>query len=213
MLNVPAVITRQLLSGSGRADSAVTMVASSVPVEAGGPRPRSAAEMLRIAGLRALELGDSTAFEQVLGQLDKLSGSGAGHRDAVDITAMLAATACRFDARLAVRAANRAVAQVPDGSAGDASAATEAAWLRGTVLWRTGRRLACGAMSVAVHAARKAFELQLQDIIRNMMASNRELTSGEAGRSELHGGYLGDQAESALSGFGTFLHDTTPVFT
>lgn len=83
MLNVPAVITRQLLSGSGRADSAVAMVTSSVPVGASEPasRPRSAAEMLRIAGLRALELGDSTAFGQVLGQLDKLSGSGAGHRD------------------------------------------------------------------------------------------------------------------------------------
>jgi hypothetical protein len=68
-------------------------------------------------------------------------------------------------------------------------------------------------MSVAVHATSKAFDLQLQDIIRTMMASNREMTSGEAGRSELHGGYLGDQAESALSGFGTFLHATTPVFT
>jgi hypothetical protein len=84
----------------------------------------------------------------------------------------------------------------------------------GTVLWRTGAAgLACGSMSVAVHAASKAFQLQLQDIIRNMMASNREMTSGEAGRSELHGGYLGGQAESALSGFGTFLQDTTPVFT
>lgn len=31
---------------------------------------------------------------------------------------MLAATACRFDARLAVRAADRALAQVPDGPAG-----------------------------------------------------------------------------------------------
>jgi uncharacterized membrane protein YedE/YeeE len=216
VLNVPAVITRQLLSGSGRADSAVAMVTSWVPVEAGEPasRPRGAAEMLRVAGLRALELGDSTAFGQVLGHLDKLSGSGAGRRDAVDITAMLAATACRFDARLAVRAADRALAQVPDGPADDASAAAEAAWLRGTVLWRTGAAgLACGSMSVAVHAASKAFQLQLQDIIRNMMASNREMTSGEAGRSELHGGYLGDQAESALSGFGTFLQDTTPVFT
>jgi len=216
VLNVPAVITRQLLSGSGRADSAVAMVTSWVPVEASelAPRPRSAAEMLRIAGLRALELGDSTAFGQVLGHLDKLSGSGAGRRDAIDITAMLAATACRFDARLAVRATDRAVAQIPDGPAGDASAAAEAAWLRGTVLWRTGAAgLACGAMSVAAHAAHKAFELQLQDIIRKMMASNREMTSGEAGRSELHGGYLGDQAESALTSFGTFLHDTTPVFT
>ena len=46
-----------------------------------------------------------------------------------------------------------------------------------------------------------------------MMASNREMTNGEARRSELHGGYLGDQAESALSGFGTFLNDTAPVFT
>ena len=143
VLNVPFVITRQLLSGSGRAESAVAVATSSIPVEAraSAPRSRGAAEMLRIAGLRGVELGDSTAFEQVLGQLDKLSGSAAGHTDAVDITAMLAATACRFDARLAVRAINRAVTQIPDGQAGNASAAAQAAWLRGTVLWRTrGRR-------------------------------------------------------------------------
>ena len=79
VLNVPSVITRQLLSASGRAESAVAVVTSSIPVEAreSAPRSRGTAEMLRIAGLRALELGDSTAFEQVLGQLDKLSGSGS----------------------------------------------------------------------------------------------------------------------------------------
>lgn len=215
LLNVPAVVTRQLLAGSGRAESAVIMVAFSIPDEAREPATgsRGAAEMLRIAGLRALELDDPLAFEQVLGQLDKFSAAGSGRVDEIDVTAMLAATACRFDTRLAVRATDRAIAQVPAGQAGDAAAAARAAWLQGTVLWRAGAAgLACGAMSVAVHAARKAFELQVQDTVRTM-ASKQELITGEAGRSDFHGGYLGDQAQDALARFGTFLHDTTSVLT
>ena len=215
LLNIPAVVTRQLLSGSGRAESAVIIVTFSVPDEAreSAPGSRGAAEMLRIAGLRALELNDSMAFEQVLGQLDKFSGAGPGRGDEIDITAMLASTACRFDTLLAVRATDRAIAQIPAGQAGNAAADAQAAWLRGTVLWRTGAAgLACGAMSVAVHAARKAFELQVQDTVRTL-ASKQELITGETARSDIRGGYLGDQAKEALASFGTFLRDTTSVFT
>jgi hypothetical protein len=173
---------------------------------------RGAAEMLRIAVLRALELNDSMAFEQVLGQLDKFSGAGPGRGDEIDITAMLASTACRFDTRLAVRATDRAIAQIPVGQAGNAAADAQAAW-RGTVLWRIGAAgLACGAMSIAVHAARRVFELHVQDTVR-IMASKQELITGEAARSDIHGGYLGDQAKEALASFGTFLYDTTSVFT
>ncbi|HEX3957320.1 MAG TPA: hypothetical protein VHZ03_11900 [Trebonia sp.] len=215
LLNVPAIVTRQLLSGSGRGESAVTMVTFSIPDEAreSATSSRGAAEMLRIAGIRALELNDPMAFEQVLGQLDKFSAAGPGRRDEIDITAMLASTACRFDTRLAVRATDRAIAQIPAGQAGNATATVQEALLRGTVLWRTGAAgLACGAMSVAVHAARKAFELQIQDTVRTM-ASKQELITGEATRSDIHGGYLGDQAKEALARFGTFLNDTTSVFT
>jgi hypothetical protein len=214
LLNIPAIVTRQLLSGSGRAESAVTMATFSVPREAreSALGSRRAAEMLRIAGLRALELNDSMAFGQVLGQLDKFSGDGTGRGDEIDITAMLASTACRFDTRLVVRATDRAIAQIPAGQAGNAAASAQAAWLQGTVLWRTGAAgLACGAMSVAVHAAHKAFELHVQDTVRTM-ASKQELITGEAARSDIHGGYLGDQAKEALASFGTFLHDTTSVF-
>lgn len=211
LINVPADITRQLLSCSGRAESAVTMATFAVPDEAQGSR--RAAEMLRIAGLRALELNDTMAFEQVLSQLDKFSRAGSACRAEIDITAMLASTACRFDARLAVRATDRAITQIPVAQASDADAAAQAAWLQGTVLWRTGAAgLASGAMSVAVHAAHKAFDLQVQDTVRKM-AANQELLTGEAGRSDLHGGYLGDQAEDSLSSFGTFLRDNTSVFT
>ena len=43
------------------------------------------------------------------------------------------------------------------------------------------------------------------------MVSNRALIIGEAARSNLRSGYLGDQAEDALTNFGTFLRDVSPV--
>jgi hypothetical protein len=65
-------------------------------------------------------------------------------------------------------------------------------------------------MSIAVYAARKLFQLGVQDLLESM-ASDRALLAQEAARSNLRGGYLGDQAEDALANFGTFLKDIAPV--
>ncbi|HEV8276614.1 MAG TPA: hypothetical protein VGQ26_13100, partial [Streptosporangiaceae bacterium] len=171
-----------------------------------------AAELLRIAGVRALELRNSNAFEQVLDRLDRLSRSTAGIKDASEVTGVLAATACRFDVRLSQRAIDRALAQLPANPSDPAKAAV-AALQKLIVLWRVGAAgLACGATSVAVHAAHQLFEIGLQDSL-NTMISDRGTIAREAARSNLRGGYLGDQAEDALANFGTFVNDLAPVLT
>lgn len=214
LFNVPGTVIEQLLSSSGQAEVAVSMVIFSVPAEASKSAAGSsvAAELLRIAGVRALELRDSTTFEQVLDQLGKHSSNGTEAWDVADVTGVLAATACRFDVWLAKRAIDRALAQIAVSSVGEASADAWAARRRLIVLWRAGAAgLACGAMSVAVHAADKIFEFHAQDALETL-ASDRGLIAWEAARSNLHSGYLGDQAEDALTNFGTFLNNIRPVF-
>ena len=101
---------------------------------------------------------------------------------------MLAATACRFDVRLAKRAIDRSLAQVAVSPADDASAAALAIRRRLSVLWRAGAAgLACGAISVAVHAANKLFEFHAQDVL-DTMASAPEMIAGKPPRRNLHGG-------------------------
>ncbi len=213
LFNVQGTVIEQLLSSTGQAEVAVSMVIFSVPAEASKSAAGSsvAAEVLRIAGVRALELGDSTTFQQVLDQLGKHSSNGTETWDAAEVTGVLAATACRFDVRLAKRAIDRALAQIAVSPAGEASATALAARRRLIVLWRAGAAgLACGAMTVAVHAANKLFEFHAQDAL-DTMASGRGLIAWEAARSNLHSGYLGDHAEDALTNFGTFLKDIRPV--
>lgn len=136
LFNVPGTVIEQLLSSSGQAEVAVSMVTFSVPTEAESIAGSSAAaELLRIAGVRALELRDSTAFEQILDQLGRQSSSGAEPGDAVEVTGVLAATACRFDVRLARRAIDRALGRIAVNPADEASAAALAARRRLIVLW------------------------------------------------------------------------------
>jgi hypothetical protein len=212
LFNVPGNVIEQLLSSSGQADAAVSMMIFSVPAEASkSAGSNDAAELLRIAGVRALELRDSTTFEQILDQLGRHSSNGTETWDAAEVTGMLAATACRFDVRLAKRAIDRSLAQVAVSPANEASAATLAARRKLSILWRAGAAgLTCGAISVAVHAANKLFEFHMQDAL-DTMTSNRGLIAWEAARSNLHGGYLGDHAEDALINFGTFLKNIKPV--
>ncbi len=211
--NVPGTIIEQLLSSSGQAEAAVDMLISAVAADA--PEaiagPRTAAELLRIAGLRALELRRPAAFQQVLHGLGRLAGNGAGNSAAIDIAGALAATASRFDVRLSKRAVDWALARLDRASDDAATAPTLVAWSKAGILWRAGAAgLTCGAMSVAVHSARTVFELGAQDSLATM-ASNRDMITRESVRSNLLGGYLGDQPEDALANFGTFAKDLEPV--
>ena len=65
-------------------------------------------------------------------------------------------------------------------------------------------------MSVAVRAAQKLFQLGMQDLL-DSLASDRGLLTREALRSNLRGGYLGDQAEDSLANFEIFLNNLAPV--
>jgi hypothetical protein len=78
LFNVPGTVIEQLLSCSGRAEVAISMVIFSVPAEASKSAAGSsiAAELLRIAGVRALELGDSSTFQQVLDNLASIPVTG-----------------------------------------------------------------------------------------------------------------------------------------
>ncbi len=214
LFNVPGAVIEQLLSSSGEAEAAVTMLTFAVPadVDKAGAEPSVAAELLRIAGVRALELRSSATFEQVLGQLDRQSGNAAGNSQAAQVTSVLAATACRFDVRLAQRAIDHALAQLAATPAEDSEAALTAR-RRLIVLWRAGAAgLACGAMSVAVHAAREILELHAEDAL-GAMASSRALIDVEMASSKFRGGYLGDRAQDALANFGTFVADIGPALT
>jgi hypothetical protein len=211
--NVPGTIIEQLLSSSGQAEAAVDMLISAVAADAPGAiaGPRTAAELLRIAGLRALELRRPTAFQQVLDGLGRLAGNDAGNSAAIDIAGALAATASRFDVRLSKRAVDWALARLDRAPADAVTAPALVTWSKAGILWRAGAAgLACGAMSVAVHTARMVFELGAQDSLA-MMASNRDMITWESVRSNLLGGYLGDQPEDALANFGTFAKDLEPV--
>jgi hypothetical protein len=211
--NVPGTIIEQLLSSSGQAEAAVDILTSAVASDAAAANagPGAAAELLRIAGLRALELRRPAAYGQVLDELDRLAGSGTGITAAIDITSVLGATACRFDARLSNRAIDRALARLDLVYTGGATASAAITQQKVAILWRVGAAgLACGTMSVAVHSARRVFELGAQDSL-GTMASDRALIAREAVRSNLHGGYLGDNPEDALASFGTFANDLAPV--
>jgi hypothetical protein len=211
--NVPGVIIEQLLTSSGQAEAAVDIlisaVASDAPEAIAGPR--TAAELLRIAGLRALELRRPAAFQQVLDGLGRLTGNDAGNSAAIDIAGALAATACRFDVRLSKRAIDWALARLGRIPADTATAPALVMWSKVAILWRAGAAgLACGAISVAVHSARMVYELGAQDSLATM-ASDRDMIARESVRSNLLGGYLGDQPEDALADFGTFAKDLEPV--
>jgi hypothetical protein len=213
LFNVPEAVIEPLLSSSGPAEAAVIMLTASVPTDAdqANAGPGAAAELLRIAGIRALELRNSTAFGQVLDRLDRLSRSAAETSDAPEVTGVLAASACRFDVRLSQRAIDHALGQLAASPADAANVTSLAPLRRLIILWRAGAAgLACGAISVAVYAAQRLFQLGEQDSLDSMV-SDQGLVAREALRSNLRGGYLGDQAEDALANFGTFLKSLAPV--
>ena len=123
LFNIPVTIIEPLLSASGPAEAAVSMLTFAVHPdgEQGVSRPGAAAELLRLAGARALELRDSTTFAQVLDRLDKLSESAAQTADASEATSALAATTCRFDVRMSQLAIDHALAQLAADPADPAS--------------------------------------------------------------------------------------------
>lgn len=209
LFDVPEALIVPLLSSSGEAEAGVKILAFAVPSSPEeSTRSSDITELLRIAGVRALELRDSSTFKQVIERLDTLAQHAATVSDAIAITSVLGATACRFDARLSRLAVDHAMAQI---AADSTTADGRAAKRRMMALWRVGAAgLACGTLSIAVYVARRLCEIGDQDRLATA-ASDEGLIAREATRSDIRGGYLGDQAMDALANFWTFLSDLAPV--
>jgi hypothetical protein len=201
-------IIQPLLSSCGEAEAAIEILTFAIPTD---PKKTSAGsgpmtELLRYAGVRALELRSSNSFDRVIDQLDRLARNSDSTGDAVEVTSVLAATACRFDVRLATQAINRALIQIQANES-----ESKAVGLRIYALWRVGAAgLTCGALSVAVHVARRLVEHGEQNVLISL-ASNEEMTAMEAFRSNLRDGYLGEQGIDALKGFGRFFAGLVPM--
>lgn len=191
-----------LLDATGESDGAVSVLPFLVP-QAGRGRasPFAVTELLRLAGVRALELGASDSFRAVLGELDRLAAQDQTADEAVLMTSILAATASGVDGARASEALLRVPTQVGalQRPPGRASA------VRRRALWRVGAAaLALGTYSVAVRAARLLRDTQdTHGVIAD--AADEAVLADEVLRSALRGGYLRVEAKDALANYGTFL--------
>ncbi len=196
LFSVSAALIEPLLASTGEAEAVVSMLTFAVPIDGDGEsyEPARRAILLRLAGIRALELGASISFGLLLDRLDRLSRLTAASADAIRVTSQLAATACRFDVRLSRMATDHVLVQ----TAGGGVAEWMKAW-RVMALWRIGAAsLSSGALSVAVHAAAALCE-HGEDTAVVAAARNQDAMDAEVMLSNSYGGYLGDQAKDALA--------------
>jgi len=179
--DIPAALVVPLLATTGEAEAAVSILTFAVPVNGDGENddPGRRAELLRLGGVRALELGASVPFELLLDQLDRLSRHESSAVDAVMVTSVLAATACRFDARLSRRATDHVLAE----TVGRSADADRAAAQRVGALWRVGAAaLSSGTFSVAVHVATALYERSEEQVVITA-AVDEDVMTAEAARS------------------------------
>ncbi len=199
---VSANLLIPLLDATAESDGALMMLPLGASSTDGGTRLVGRTDLLRLVGVRAVELGADTAFDGVLRQLDHLVA--AGELDAAArSTSVLAAITARSDPRLAARAMRRFLAQVGRGTA--------TAQQRQHGLWRIGAAaLAAGTPSVAVEVAVILAALGDEVAVRAAAQDGTQLAQ-EALMASLYGGYLGKHDRDALANFGTFLADLAPL--
>jgi len=191
-----------LLDATGESDGAVSVLPFLVPqFTRGHSSPFAIMELLRLAGVRALELGASDPFRVVLDKLDRLAAQEQTADEAVLMTSILAATASGVDGAWASEALLRVPTQV------EALQRTQdwASAVRRHALWRIGAAaLMLGTYSVAVSAARLLHDVQDTDgVIAD--AADEVVLAREVARSALRGGYLRAEAKDTLANYGAFL--------
>ncbi len=185
-----------LLDATAEADGALLMLPLGAASSGAAERTVGLTELLRLVGIRAVELGADTAFDGVLRKLDGMAEEG-DREAATHTTSVLAATTARSDPRLASLAVRRFVVQV--GTSADTSLSRR----RG--LWRVGAAaLGAGTSSVAVEVARLLAALGDAQAVR-ADAQEVSVLDHEAFKASLYGGYLGERDRDALANFGTFL--------
>src|SRR5260370_41374803 len=115
--SVLGALIEPLLASTGEAEAVVSMLTFAVPIDGDGEsyEPARRAILLRLAGIRALELGASISFGLLLDRLDRLSRLTAASPDAIRVTTQLTATACRFDVRLSRMATDHVLVQTAGG--------------------------------------------------------------------------------------------------
>jgi hypothetical protein len=191
-----------LLDAAVEADGTLQIFSFAAGSSSDGIRTMGRTELLRLVGVRAVELRAETAFTGVLDQLDRLVEDGE-REGAAHTTSVLAATTARSDPRLASVAVRKFVEQAGPGA--------DTALMRRRGLWRVGAAaLAAGTSSVAVDVALLLASLGDAVAVR---ADTRELNvlQYEALQSSLYGGYLGERDLDALANYGTFLDTVEPL--
>lgn len=208
-LDIQDTLIWPLLSATLQPEAAVAILIYKIPTN---PDETTAGattttELLRIAGIRALELRSALLFDQALDHLRDTAAHTSGRANAIGISSVLAATATSFNPQWACHAADKVVKTIATHTPNQPTAAM----LRVHSLWRIGAAgLACGALSVAVHAARMLHDAGEQHLLIALAADEDTLVT-EAARSCIRGGYLGDHAQDALANYATFLTDLDSI--
>ncbi|MDX8037127.1 hypothetical protein SK803_43635 [Lentzea sp. BCCO 10_0856] len=200
-----------LLSMTLEAEAAVGMVVYSVPtnLEKSGSGSHATTELLRQAGVRALELRSRSLFEQVVDRLKDVAKNESARSDAVGIISVLAAIACRFNQVHSIYAVE-AFLGILDRLAQTNSTAADTS--RFIALWRVGAAgLLAGIPSVAVYVAQRIYGYGLDETLI-VMGGSEEYMVSEMGRSNLRGMYLGDNAMDALANYVDFARELSSVF-
>jgi hypothetical protein len=104
-----------LLDAAVEADGTLQMFSFAAGSSGDDARTLGRTELLRLVGVRAVELRAETAFAGVLHQLDRMVEDGE-RESAAHATSVLAATTARSDPRLAALAVRRFVGQVGSGA-------------------------------------------------------------------------------------------------
>jgi len=191
-----------LLDAAVEADGSLQMLSFAAVAPGDGVRTMGRTELLRLVGVRAVELRADSAFAGVLRQLDRMVENGE-QEAAAHTTSVLAATTARSDPRLASSAVRRFVGQVKPGA--------ETSVMRRRGLWRVGAAaLVAGSSSVAVDVALWLAALgDVPAVLADAQESN--VLEHEALKASLYGGYLGERDRDALANFGTFLESVEPL--
>lgn len=195
-----------VLRMSGQADSAISMVAFSIPTLLSSDRQvLRAGLLLRVASLRALELRARLQFDLVLDRLDDIERSlGETTTQVRDIASEISALACRFDVAMAADAFKHLAgyyAKMEEPNAIE----------RARLYWRVGAAaVESGATSVAIDVAEALAADNLGEALAFLRQSEENLIK-EASRADIFGGYLGDHSRDALANFATFYEAVAPI--
>lgn len=169
---------------------------------------RPASELLRLAGVRALELRSRMLFNEVLNRLASLGQEKTCANQVANTCSELAATAAAFNPRWSIYA-TRIMAKLLTGM--DGGKENPMSQLHARLLWRIGSAgLTCGAISVALNSAKLIWLGGKYNSVMEM-ASDEDVLSYEEAHSKMQGGYLGRSPKDSLATCGTFLSQLRPL--